>query len=186
MSRVYSRVAAASFRPAGRASIPHGVTRAAWPTSESLLVITMRTSFSTLPAVAGCTRIRTTPPFLIRSRLWIAICQKSRSRVNRIRQSVLSRLAPERPCHRYSENHCPPTGHRGWQAADIRRPRAENSRQRESASMPTGTMPTGARRGIRAQGDSHMQDRQASLPASNGGSRRARRFRSLPQREVPG
>ena len=91
MSRFYSRVAAASFRPAGRTSIPHCVTSAAWPTSESPLVITMPTSFSTLPAVAGCTRIRTTPPFLIRSRLWIAICQKSRSRVNRIRPSVSAR-----------------------------------------------------------------------------------------------
>ena len=98
------------FRPAGSVSTPHRVTNAACPTKESPLSISRRTSVATLSAVAGCTRIRATPPFLIRSRRWIAICQKSRSKVKRIRPSVSARsktsLSPARgkslPAHKTS------------------------------------------------------------------------------------
>ena len=138
-----------------------------------------RQAFLTLPAVAGCTRIRTTPPFLIRSRLWIAICQKSRSRVNRIRPSDSARsrtslsplLGKSLPAHttswlarrRYS------TTRRGKFSFSENQHLRRQGISTEFVRKMTGISKTG----------------KQSLPVSNGGSPKAGPFQSLPQPEVP-
>ena len=88
----HSEVVSVSLRPAGRISLPRRVIKAACGTPEVAPVFSKPDEFF----VAGCTRIRTTLPFLIRFRLWSAICQKSRSSFKRIRNWASARMAQER------------------------------------------------------------------------------------------